>query len=160
MAHPKLNRELIEKASDLIRKGNYAQVAARCCGVSEAAWYSWLAQAEDIRESGKAPQTEREVLLVDLLESIEKANADAEATLIEEVLKHKNRTYKASLEVLHRRFPERWANTAARPIKSTDETPKLIKSLFAKFKESFNRLRGKHEDDKQATGSNEEDSLL
>lgn len=101
MARPsKLTPELTEKIVLAIKAGNYAKVAASMAGISEATYYSWLEQA-------KAPDADPEFL--EFLESIERAEAEAEATAVIRIRQAAdNGTWQAAGWLLERKHGERW----------------------------------------------------
>ena len=45
-AKGKLTKELIEKAADIIARGNYYKVAIDILGIDDKTWYNWLRQGE------------------------------------------------------------------------------------------------------------------
>jgi len=101
MARPtKLTQELIDRICLAIRAGNYAKIAAAMAGISEATYYSWLDQA-------KKPDASLELL--EFLESIERAEAEAEITAVARIKQASdNGTWQAASWLLERKHGERW----------------------------------------------------
>ena len=97
----KLTIEVIDRICDFIRAGNYQKVAAANCGVKERTWYHWLERARDV----KRPTIEQR----HLLQSVAMADAQFEALHVQRIMGSADP--KVSLEMLSRRFPERWAST-------------------------------------------------
>jgi pyruvate/2-oxoacid:ferredoxin oxidoreductase beta subunit len=100
----KLTPELIEKLSSYVRDGNYFITACQACRISKNSLYSWLNKAEDDLENG------RESLYTNLMDSLKKAESDAEAEMVEIVRgKAKNdKEWLPAMTYLERRHPERW----------------------------------------------------
>ncbi|NLH37713.1 MAG: hypothetical protein GX468_06245, partial [Thermotogaceae bacterium] len=67
----KLTKELIEKAADIIARGNYYKVAMDILGISKPTWYRWMQQGE-VDENKGINSLER-----DFFNSIKRAEADA-----------------------------------------------------------------------------------
>jgi hypothetical protein len=101
MARPtKLTSEIVDKICTAIRAGNYAKIAAGMAGISESTYYSWLEQA-------KKPDAEPEFL--EFLESIERAEADAEVAAVIRIRQAAdNGTWQAAGWLLERKHGERW----------------------------------------------------
>ena len=100
----KLNQGMIEALSEYIRKGNYACVACALCDIQESTYYNWLEQA------GKDSQKGLESIYTTLMESIKRAEADAEALMVKtarDAAVEKKDGYLA-ITVNERRHPERW----------------------------------------------------
>lgn len=98
---PVLTFEKIDKICNYIRAGNYQKVAAALCGVKERTWYASIERAEKAKRPTK--------LQKHLLQSIAEAEAQFEALHVQNIFSSKDP--KVSLEMLSRRFPERWAAT-------------------------------------------------
>ncbi len=96
---PKLNEHVQRKICRLIKAGHFQSVAARAAGVSEATFYRWLAQGSE----PNAPRKYRE-----FQEAVSMAIAESERILLNRVLKEGGP--REALEVMKRRFPERWGD--------------------------------------------------
>lgn len=100
----KLNQGMIGALSEYIRKGNYACVACALCDIQESTYYNWLTQAEKDNQNGL------ETLFTTLMESVKRAEADAEALMVQtarDAAVEKKDGYLA-ITVNERRHPDRW----------------------------------------------------
>jgi hypothetical protein len=102
MARPiKLTPEIQKALCDCLRSGCYAVTACARAGISESTYYLWLQKGE----AGQRPYLE-------FLESVKKADADAEALLAATVMRvaldSENPCWQAAMTMLERRHPERW----------------------------------------------------
>lgn len=95
----KLTPEIQERICAAIQQGNYAFVAARCAGISESTFYSWLDRGA----------REKRGAFAEFLESIKKAESIAEAGAIEVVRNASQQSWQAAAWWLERKYPERWA---------------------------------------------------
>lgn len=99
----KLTTETVEKITNYIKLGNDNKVAAALAGVGESTFYLWLAKAEE---------EDAESHYVDFLESIQQAQAAAEARAVSLVQKAAtDGKWQASTWWLERKHPERWGQT-------------------------------------------------
>ena len=93
---------MVKKAGPPILKslgdGNFVRVACRVAGISQRTFYRWRERADEEREAG------RKTVHTRLFDEIELAEARAEAALVREVRKRN------PLEILKRRWPERWGD--------------------------------------------------
>lgn len=143
MPKSKLTAEFIERATALLRGGNYVKTVCGILGVDESTWYKWLTEAEVALVIEESVRTPHQQLCVKLRQSITQASEEAIADAVEIWRKHFPEDYRAVRDFLERRAPERFAKTAARAVETRDETPTLVKSLFDKIKESYAHLLGK-----------------
>lgn len=95
----KLTPEVVEAICNSIKLGNYAKVACASAGISESVYYKWLDEA-------KEPGASKE--LVEFMESIERAEAEAEAIKVAQVAKAAQKTWQAAAWFLERKHGERW----------------------------------------------------
>lgn len=128
MARPtKLTPEVQASIVDLIEKGNYAVIAARCSGIGETTFYTWMdrgRKAEEGEEPAPADEIYRKFRAAVSMASA-RAEADAVAVLREAMLtglaethsdKDGNertvyrRDWRAADKYLERRHPKRWGN--------------------------------------------------
>jgi len=103
----KLNNGMIEALSEYIRKGNYAIVACALVGIAEPTYYYWLEQARQDQDNGL---TTEDSIYIRLLESIKRAEADAEDLMVQTARNaaiEKKDGYLA-ITVNERRHPDRW----------------------------------------------------
>lgn len=92
----KCTPEVIDRIAELVRGGMFLEPAARKCGVSASVLYQW-------KTKGAA---ERKGRHRDFLEAMAEAEADGEHMLLERALIE---TPRAALEILQRRYRDRWA---------------------------------------------------
>lgn len=85
----KLTPEVIEKARQYIRAGNFAEDAATLCGISASTYFSWRAQAEELAaeldalgEGEEITVTAHQELLLDFLEATTHADAEVKTTAL------------------------------------------------------------------------------
>lgn len=102
----KLTPETATRIVDAIRAGCYAQVAAQAAGVGKTTYFDWRARGREARGMEPVPRSERPY--VDFVNQLEKAEADAELRLVVHVVAAAPKDWRAAIEVLRRRFPERW----------------------------------------------------
>lgn len=96
----KLTREIIKNIHFQLRNCAYAETAARMCGIPKSTFYYWLE---------KAKESECAAIYRELLDTVEKAQAEAETRATEIILKAaESGQWKAALSLLERRFPQRW----------------------------------------------------
>lgn len=119
----KLNDGMIEALSEAVSKGNYAIVACQLCGISEFAFYNWLNQASTDEENGL---TEEESIYIRLAKSLKRAEAKAEAELVQVVRETatKKKEWLPAITFLERRHPDRWGRKDRTQV-TIDETRKI-----------------------------------
>lgn len=84
---------------DNIREGNYMIPSAIAAGVPKDTFFYWIRKGKKAR-SGKHKR---------FYDAVQCAKAEAELELVKKVKAHGATEYKAILEMLARRFPDRWA---------------------------------------------------
>lgn len=110
---PKLDEITILRICGQIKKGNTIRTAAVACGISQSTFYGWKSQGEADRKDGKTTKYTR------FLDEVEHADAVAQQRLLARVL-HKA-PWKASLEILKRRWPKEFGDKTA--LTNPDGTP-------------------------------------
>jgi len=100
----KLNNGMITALSEYIRKGNYAVTACNLVGIDEKTLWNWVQQGEADNLLGV------DSLYSHLIQSIKKAEAEAEAKLVEVVRESAEikREWIPAITFLERRHPDRW----------------------------------------------------
>lgn len=120
MGHQKLDEALVEKIVQFIRLGNYVSVACAACGISEQAFYKWLRNARaSIDQYGEdvdnwpdgVPDIRR--LEVSMVQSLQVADAEAEAYAVGQMRKHMEKNWQAAATWLERRHGARWRRRIA-----------------------------------------------
>lgn len=112
----KLNKGMITALSDVIRKGNYANVACQLCGISEVTLWNWLNQAEQDELAG------RETIYLALLKSLKEAEAEAETEMVAVVRSKatESKEWLPAMVFLERRHPDRWGRRERKSIDITE----------------------------------------
>src|SRR5438046_4172454 len=90
----RLSPEVLTRLFDALQMGNYRNVAAVYAGISEPTFHRWMAD----------PRPEfREFRAV-----VEQAEAEAEVTVVANLVETSKRDYRAAIAWLERRAPDRW----------------------------------------------------
>ena len=97
----KFNRATIDIILDAVRAGNYFTTAAQLAGISVATIYRWISMGKENEDEND----EHHRFYLALME----AEAQAEAGLVHTVSIHAMRDWRPGMELLSRRFPERWS---------------------------------------------------
>lgn len=105
----KLDEKRRERLLEALRAGNYMETACAYAGVGKSTFYNYLSQARDAR-SKEGDLTEHEEWLVELLDAVEKARADAEVRNVH-LIQHaaQGGTWQAAAWFLERSMPGKWA---------------------------------------------------
>lgn len=110
-----LTPEKATRICELIRAGNYVEVAAASTGIHRASLFRWLKAGAQIRaQMAEDPTYEprgHDRDLVSFCDSVEAAQADAEIHATVQIAKSKD--WRAHAFRLERRFKVRWARDAA-----------------------------------------------
>ncbi|MHC4395626.1 MAG: hypothetical protein ACYS1A_08215 [Planctomycetota bacterium] len=115
----KLTPKLQDKICDIIRRGNYIEVACGFVGIDVSTYYNWLKWGEAAKsgkyfeffKAAKRAENEQETLYV---ENIRKAAFDG--------------VWQASAWYLERKYPERWGRKERKEITGKDGGPIEVKS--------------------------------
>ena len=95
----KLTAEVIEQIERLIAAGVSGAEAAAAAGVPRTSFYRWMAAGGELRDR------------------VERARAQSEAVLVVRIARAAERgSWRAAAWLLERRYPERWARPADRPL--------------------------------------------
>ena len=143
--------EIEERLVKLILAGNYAEVAARACGISSPTFYAWLSRGGQ----GEEP-------FANLVRAIEKATAEAEARDFMLVGKHAEKHWQAAAWRLERKLPQRYGRKDSLEVTGDEQKPLALVAarvdlgrLSDAERAEFMRLRDKLrvvEDDDGAEG--------
>jgi len=106
----------IKRIAEVVRAGNYAQVAARASGICPGTYFGWMKKGEDaIKAAGDGGQIpENKQPYVDFFHAIKDAEAEAELAAVANVQLAGETDWKASMTFLERRFSQRWARLERR----------------------------------------------
>jgi hypothetical protein len=99
-----LNAELTDRIAQMLRAGNYVEVACAAVGVNRCTFYDWYARGEE-----GVPG-----LYKDFRERVDQARAEGEARNVALVAKAASRTWQAAAWMLERQYPERWGRPSQR----------------------------------------------
>lgn len=102
----------MKRIVDLVRAGNFPEVAAQVVGVHRATFYRWLKQGGEIRrlvDVSRYTPVGYEVDLVRFCDDVEKASAESEARDVMLIGKAAEKDWKAAAHRLERRHRSRWA---------------------------------------------------
>jgi len=105
----KLTEELTKVLCDAIRAGNYRNVACAVAGISQATFSVWMRS------------TEPEYLAFQA--SVDEAEAQCEARLVAIVARDAAKDARMALELLGRKYPERWAVAVRNRVAGFDGGP-------------------------------------
>jgi hypothetical protein len=94
----KLTPQVQRRICAAIKAGNYASIAARAAGITEATFHNWMKAGE---EQGAGE-------FFDFFESVKKAEADREVELVKLVKLNALENWQAAMTMLERLHPDRW----------------------------------------------------
>ena len=92
-----LTEEVKARILLLIQAGNYVATACGACGISEASYFAWKLRGE----KGEEPYAS-------FLESLKRAEEEAEAALVLTIKRAGGSQWQAAMTLLERRHPKRW----------------------------------------------------
>lgn len=95
---PKLTKELIKKATDIIRMGNYTETACEYLGIHKSTWYKWLSAGEKANSGLKR----------EFFDAIKKAEAEAQIRNLGIIQQAAKENWQAAAWYLERKFPDQW----------------------------------------------------
>jgi transposase len=110
-----LTPEVTERVCQVLRAGNYLEVAAVAAGISRSTCYDWLKRGDP---EGTAPA---DAPYRDFRESVEKARAEGEARNVTLIAQAAPKNWQAAAWLLERQFPERWGRSGVRRREGDDE---------------------------------------
>ena len=95
---PKLTKELIKKAEELLAEGNPQMIVWQSLGISRGTWYKWLQEGERAKSGLKR----------DFFDAIKRAEAKSAILHLRNINRSafEERNWTASAWLLERRFPE------------------------------------------------------
>lgn len=92
--------------TDLLRGGNTNEGACTAAGIAPSTFYSWMERGEADLETGV------ESIHSEFVEAVTRAIGESEAVLVRFARAAAEKDGRVALEMLARRFPERWAAKA------------------------------------------------
>lgn len=89
--------------TDLLSEGNTQIGACNAAGIAPATFYHWLERGEADTEAGK------QTIYSDFVDAVTRAIGQSEAALVRFARNAASKDGRVALEMLARRFPDRWA---------------------------------------------------
>ena len=136
----KLTEEVIKDIAKKLRVGNYMKTVAISIGVSERTFYYWVDRGEKankLAEAGQKVPIEEKIYL-QFLQSIRQAEAEAEIVIVAQIFSQIPKDWKAGLELLARKYPERWARKDYVDFRgSIDQGPDKRQEALNEFEDMF-----------------------
>lgn len=108
----KFKPKTTEKIIELVRKGNYKKVAAAYCGISEKTLYEWQKEGQADIQAGKITKKS------EFCKSLEQAESKFEIESLEILNKETSQDPKMRLEILARKYPDRWGRKEKHEVKA------------------------------------------
>lgn len=102
MRSPKLTPALIAKLAEIVGDGNFRLVASQACGIARGTWHKWITTGNRDLKKLETGQIKEPTIHSKLILALEKAEADAHITLVQDVLLCGDS--KLKLDFLRRRY--------------------------------------------------------
>lgn len=115
----KLTPEIQEKICKHLKVGNYRGPSARSAGITHATFIEWMKRGK------REPESE----YGQFLEAVLKAEVDAETTLVERIFIGGMADPKWAMDLLKRKYPQRWGQDRLDVKELRDLIAKLEKRL-------------------------------
>ena len=136
----KLTPEIKEEITKRLKVGCYAKMAAAAIGICERTYYYWLERGEKalkLKEIGrKVPQEEK--IFLQFLQSVRQSEAEGEVALTAMIFSQAKDDWRAAMELLSRKYPERCARKEYLDFKgSMDQGPDKCEEALNEFEEMF-----------------------
>ena len=133
---PQIQEEIVKR----LKIGCYAKVVAEAVGIHRATYYRWLERGEKARKlkelGKKVPKEEK--IYCDFCDMVLVAEAEAEVTIVAMIFDQTKTDWRAGLEILARKYPERWARKEYMDFKgSIDSGPNPREEALNEFEEAF-----------------------
>ncbi len=131
----KLTEELIEDICKRLRAGWYAKVSAASVGISESTYYRWIERGKKalaLEEEGKeVPESEK--IYREFWESVRQSDAVGEGMLVTAIFSKIKEDWRAALEILSRKYPNRWGRKESIKLKKEVSLKKQDSKALQKF---------------------------
>lgn len=131
------NTEKIDTLLNYLRLGLYINQACAMSGLAESTYHYWRSEGERVEKAIDDGDIEIEgisdadLLLLEFLESVKKARAEAEAFHLRNLRQaSEDGTWQASAWWLERSFPERWGRKDRVEVTGQDEGPLIVEIEF------------------------------
>jgi hypothetical protein len=102
----KLTEDTQTTITDLIRGGNTNEAACAAAGIAQSTFYNWMERGEADLEH------DRQTRHSEFVEAVTRAIGESEAILVKFARNAAEKDGRVALDMLARRFPERWAARA------------------------------------------------
>ena len=120
----KLTKEIIGEICKRLKVGCYQKTAIAALNIPERTYYSWLERgqkAEKLMEIGKKiPETEK--IFLQFSQSIRTSDAEGEVNITTMIFGQIKDDWRAGIEMLARKYPERWARKEYMDFKGSVDT--------------------------------------
>ena len=105
-----LTQERHDKIVEIIKAGNYENVAWMQSGICEETYYGWKKRGKEALALLKKKEevAESELVYVEFFQSIKEAIAYSEEYAVSKVRVHMDTSWQAAMTYLERKFPDRW----------------------------------------------------
>ena len=127
----KLTADTTDAVYQALKLGNYAQIACKVAGISEASYHAWRARGQtelDRQDRGEKARPS-EALFLDFLEATKKGEAEAENRAVLMVQNAMPTNWQAAMTYLERRFPDRWGRRDRREITGAEGGPIRVDTM-------------------------------
>ncbi len=125
----KLTREMVRLIAAGLRAGNYVETVCDVVGIRPASFYSWLSDAEKVRNKAEGyTKIRHQALKLELLDAVKKSQAVAEARALEVITRASHDSWQAAAWFLERKFPARWGRRERVELGNADGKPLEVRN--------------------------------
>jgi transposase-like protein len=128
----KYNEQVHQIIVDSMRNGNHASTAAHLAGINPTTLGDWVRPVRHARERGETRDQQIYPEYWDLMEDMEKAEAEFEESMVgvvtQTALSGAPNTWQAAMTILERTRPERFGKRDALKIQGDDEHPLQVET--------------------------------
>ena len=122
-----LNDKLIKDICSYLKEGVPILTTCKALKISESIYYDWIKRGQ-----GLHPERTQEEIYVKFVEEVEKAVAESEINLLDQIMKDKS--WQAKAWILERRFPKRWSKQSTLEQVAIEKTPhEMITEVLEMF---------------------------
>ena len=122
-----------------MKSGWYVKVAVESVGIGRRTYYDWLERGKkalELQENDKdVPESEK--IYCQFCQSVRQSEAEGEGVLVTAIFSQISNDWRAALEILSRKYPERWAKKEYMDFKGhieEDEGDRKLKEFEDHFK--------------------------
>ncbi len=109
----KCTDQVIKEISQAMLVGNYFEAACAVGGITPRTGFSWRQKAQELIDTNTEPSGSNERRYLQFLHAVEAAELQSEAVLVAKVQAGTTDNPRLALDLLARRFPQRWGNRVA-----------------------------------------------